>query len=155
MIIASSPNDALRVIAPPQSANVSLALCRLGKLFKDSLFGIFVSLFAAVAVFADDLPQDWVPEIISLPGDAEITMDRAIGSSIRMFSFSTQDDIKVLFEKWAEALDEDGYTIRPQPTELEEAAIEFSGRDILNAKIATDAAGGDGRAVVTFDATLR
>ncbi|MGO4917747.1 hypothetical protein [Pseudogemmobacter sp. W21_MBD1_M6] len=114
-----------------------------------------LAFFASAIVLADELPQGWVPEILSLPGDAEVTTDRSIGSSIRMFSFKTQDDIGNLFETWTDALDKDGYTVRPQPSELDGTTIEFSGRDILNAKIATEVVSDDARSVITFDATLR
>jgi len=82
-------------------------------------------------------------------------MDRAIGSSIRMFSFSTAQEVEALFSDWSAALEENGYTIRTQQAELDETAIEFSGRDILNAKIATDVASEGERRVITFDATLQ
>lgn len=116
--------------------------------------GLVLSLFATVIVYADEMPQGWVPEVIALPSDAEIQMDRAIGSSIRMFSFSTATDIDELFGDWSAALEGDGYNIRPQQAELEEPIIEFSGRNILNAKIATNVASDGDRVVITFDATL-
>jgi hypothetical protein len=96
-----------------------------------------------------------VPEVLVLPSDAEVQMDRAIGSSIRMFSFSTATDVDELFGDWSAALESEGYSIRPQRAELEETAIEFSGRNILNAKIATEVASGGDRVVITFDATLQ
>ncbi|MEI4194278.1 hypothetical protein V8359_00495 [Roseovarius sp. E0-M6] len=118
------------------------------------LFGLVLSLFATVIVYADEMPQGWVPEVLTLPGDAEVQMDRAIGSSIRMFSFSTAADVNELFGDWSAALENHGYNIRPQQADLEETAIEFSGRNILNAKIATEVASDGDRVVITFDATL-
>ena len=82
-------------------------------------------------------------------------MEREIGSSIRMFSFTTQDDVGALFEMWSKALDDDGYTVRIQPADIAGTTIEFSGREILNAKIATEVASDDVLSVITFDATLR
>lgn len=149
------PNGALCVMAPPQTMNADLPPRRLNRCIKDSVIGLTVAFFATAMVFADELPQGWVPEILSLPGDAEVTMERAIGSSIRMFSFKTQDDIGNLFDTWSEALDEDGYTVREQSSELDGTTIEFSGHDILNAKIATEVVSEDARSVVTFDATLQ
>ncbi|MZQ91263.1 hypothetical protein GVY41_19595 [Frigidibacter albus] len=119
------------------------------------LFGLVLSLLAAAIVFADEIPQDWVPEAIALPDDAEIVMDRAIGSGIRMFSFSTGADVEALFNAWTAALEENGYTIRPQPAEFDVTAIEFSGGALLNAKIATSAPSEGDRVVITFDATLQ
>lgn len=118
------------------------------------LFGLVLSLFATVIVYADEMPQGWVPEVLALPSDAEVQMDRAIGSSIRMFSFSTATDVDKLLEDWSAALEKEGYNIRPRQAELEETAIEFSGRNILNAKIATEVASSGDRVVVIFDATL-
>lgn len=142
-------------MAPPQPTNADLPPRRLNRRIKDGVIGLTIAVLASAIVFADELPQGWVPDTLSLPGDAEVTMERAVGSSIRMFSFKTEDDIGSLFEIWTAALDEDGYTVRPQPSELDGTTIEFSGRDILNAKIATEVVREDARSVVTFDATLR
>lgn len=146
---------AIGVTAPQIAAPNGLTRRRLGAHLRDMLFGLALTLFLAAMVYAEEMPQDWVPDVLSLPPDAEIEMDRAIGSSIRMFSFRTAADAKELLRAWSEALANDGYNIRPQQTELEETAIEFSGGDILNAKIATDPASGDGKVVITFDATIR
>ncbi|MDR7127596.1 hypothetical protein J2X53_004446 [Pseudorhodobacter sp. 4114] len=113
-----------------------------------------MSLFAAVVVYADEI-QGWVPEAIILPDDAEVVMNREIGSSIRMFSFSTHADVRTLFRDWSAALEESQYSVRPQQSEFDEAAIEFSGEDILNAKIAAGVINGDEPVVITFDATLK
>lgn len=154
MSIASYQIDAISVMAPPRTVLDGPSLCRFGRHFRDMLFGIALSLFAAVIVYADEMPHGWVPEVIVLPEDAEVQMDRAIGSSIRMFSFSTGADVEELFGTWSSALEAEGYTIRMQQAELEESVIEFSGQNILNAKIATEAASGRDRVVITFDATL-
>jgi len=119
------------------------------------LFGLTLVLFAGVIVYADEVPQAWVPEVLMIPEDAVIEMDRAIGSSIRMFSFSTGTDIDILFGDWSTSLEEDGYSIRPQQVELDQNSIEFSGRNILNAKIVTAPANTGDRVVITFDATLQ
>ncbi|MFO8125953.1 hypothetical protein [Yoonia sp.] len=149
------PNGALCVMAPPQTINAVSPPRRFNSCIKDGVIGLMIALFAVGIAFADELPQGWVPEMLSLPSDAEVTMERAIGSSIRMFSFKTQDDIGNLFDTWSEALDEDGYTVRAQPPELDGTTIEFSGHDILNAKIATEVVSDEARPVITFDATLR
>jgi hypothetical protein len=118
------------------------------------IFGLVLALFAAVIVCADEIPQSWVPEALTLPDDADVQIDRAIGSSIRMFSFSTAADLDALFADWTVKLEDGGYTIRPQQAELDQTSIEFSGRNILNAKIAAAPASSGARAVITFDATL-
>jgi len=154
MTTVSSQIGAVSVAAPSRPVMDGLSFRRLGGHVRDMLFGLLLSLFATVIVYADEMPQGWVPEVLALPGDAEVQMDRAIGSSIRMFSFSTATDVDELFGDWSAALESDGFNIRPQQAELEETAIEFSGRNILNAKIATEAASGGDRVVITFDATL-
>ncbi|MEQ8900492.1 MAG: hypothetical protein RID11_15990 [Roseovarius sp.] len=155
MITAPSQIGAVCVAAPPRPVMDGLSFRRLGGQVRDMLFGLVLSLFATVIVYAEEMPQGWVPEVLVLPSDAEVQMDRAIGSSIRMFSFSTATDVEELFGDWSAALESEGYSIRPQRAELEETAIEFSGRNILNAKIATEVASGGDRVVITFDATLQ
>jgi hypothetical protein len=153
MCILSSKSGAICVPSPAPYDRPSFRhLC--GHI-KEILLVLVLSLFATVIVYAEDMPQGWVPDVLVLPDDAEVMMDRAIGSSIRMFSFSTAQDVEALFGDWSAALEENGYTIRTQQAELDETAIEFSGRDILNAKIATDVASEGERRVITFDATLQ
>ncbi len=154
MNIASCQIDALGVTTPPRTIIIGLSFRRFGGQLRDMLFGLMLALFAAVIVYADEIPQGWVPETLTLPDDAEVQMDRAIGSSIRMFSFSTEADVDKLFGDWSAKLEDSGYNIRPQQAELDQSAIEFSGRNILNAKIATAAASNGDRVVITFDATL-
>ncbi|GAW33795.1 hypothetical protein RA2_00839 [Roseovarius sp. A-2] len=154
MITASSQIGAVCAAAPPHPVMDGLSFRRLGGHVRDMVLGLVLSLFATVIVYADEMPQSWVPEVLTLPDDAEVQMDRAIGSSIRMFSFSTAANVNDLFADWSDALESDGYNIRPQQADLEETAIEFSGQNIMNAKIATEAASGGDRVVITFDATL-
>ncbi|WP_448328389.1 hypothetical protein [Sulfitobacter sp. M13] len=147
--------DAFNVTAPPRTLMTGMSFRRLCGKMRDMLFGLTLVLFAGVIAYADEVPHGWVPEVLMLPDDAAIEMDRAIGSSIRMFSFSTETDIDILFGDWSTALEESGYSIRPQQVELDQNSIEFSGRNILNAKIATAAANTGDRVVITFDATLK
>lgn len=116
-------------------------------------FLVFSAFFANTA-FADDRLQAWIPEVISLPEDAVVVMDRAIGSGIRMFSFTTGADPVALLDTWANALSQSGYVIRSQDPELGQTLLQFSGRDILNAKIAVEPDTSPDRAVISFDATL-
>ncbi|MGX0877393.1 hypothetical protein ACSSV4_002081 [Roseovarius sp. MBR-154] len=154
MSTASSQIGAVCAAAPPRPVMDGLSFRRFGGHVRDMVFGLVLSLFATAIVYAEEMPQSWVPEVLTLPDDAEVQMDRAIGSNIRMFSFSTAADVDDLFADWSDALESDGYNIRPQQADLEETAIEFSGRDILNAKIAPEVASGGDRVVITFDATL-
>jgi hypothetical protein len=155
--MTSSPcqTGAFSVTAPPRPVFDGSFLRRFAERGKDMLLGFVLSLFVAVIVRADEMPQGWVPEVLVLPEDAEVQMDRAIGSSIRMFSFKTGADVESLFEDWSSALEGEGYSIRRQQSELEGTAIEFSGGHILNAKIAIEAASTGERVVITLDATLQ
>lgn len=155
MIKLSHLNYATRVMVPPETAHVPHSTRSVKSIVRNAMLGIIFSSVASASALADDLLQEWIPEFLALPGDAEVVMDRAIGSSIRMFSFTTEDDIDILFETWINALEENGYAIRPRQTELEDVSIEFSGRDILNAKIATQVGVDGALPVITFDATLR
>lgn len=155
MTFAYCQIDAFNVTAPPRTRMTGMSFRRLFGKMRDMLFGLTLVLFAGVIVYADEVPQAWVPEVLMIPEDAVIEMDRAIGSSIRMFSFSTGTDIDILFGDWSTSLEEDGYSIRPQQVELDQNSIEFSGRNILNAKIVTAPANTGDRVVITFDATLQ
>lgn len=128
MSLASCQIDAMGVTAAPRSVKDGHSLHRLGRHLKDIMFGLVLSFFLAVIVSADEMPQGWVPEVITLPDDAVVMMDRAIGSSVRIFSFSTEADVKAVFGHWSVPFEENGYTIRPQQAEINETTIEFSGR---------------------------
>ncbi len=155
MKLASYQIDALGVTAPPRTIIIGLSFRRFGGQLRHMLFSLMLMLFAAVIVYADEIPQGWVPEALTLPDDAQVQMDRAIGSSIRMFSFSTGADLDKLFGDWSAALEGSGYSIQPQQAELDQKVIEFSGHNIMNAKIATAAASNGDGVVISFDATLK
>ncbi len=99
--------------------------------------------------------QDWVPAVLRMPADAELLSDRSIGSSVRMFSISTTEEVAPLLDEWQEALRLDGYVIDQGSSELLDGSVEFSGRGISNAKIVEAPTTADGLAVIQFDATLR
>lgn len=122
--------------------------------FQAMAFASVLTLAVTGILYAEEIPQSWMPDAIVLPDDAEVTMDREVGSSIRMFSFKTKSDVDALFENWPSELEKSGYDIRPQNLEIGTNMIEFSGHGILNAKISTGAATGDNWVTVVFDATL-
>jgi hypothetical protein len=99
--------------------------------------------------------QDWVPAVLRMPADAEVLSDRSVGSSVRMFSVSTTEEVAPLLDEWQEALRLDGYVIDQGSSELLDGSVEFSGRGISNAKIVEAPTTADGLAVIQFDATLR
>ncbi|MFX0547160.1 hypothetical protein ACEWPL_016620 [Roseovarius sp. S1116L3] len=154
MNISSSRVDAFGVAAAPRIVVSGLSLRRMPQNVGDMLFSLMLALFAAASVYADEVPHDWLPEVIILPTDAKVQMERAIGSSVRLFSFSTAADVDALLADWSDALEGSGYDILPQETELDESVIEFSGHTIQNAKISAGTANASGQKVVTFDATL-
>ena len=99
--------------------------------------------------------QDWMPDILAVPEDAQLLSDRAIGSSVRIFSFDTAGDIDAIFADWQRALETGGFQIDQGMDDLLERSIEFSGTGITNAKIVAGATDDAGRTVITVDATLR
>ena len=112
------------------------------------------SLWACL-LFAQEAAQDWIPEEIRLPDDMQVLVDRAIGSTTRMFSFRTGADVDALLDEWRAALEEGGYALETRDSSLLEQQIEFSGNHIDNAKIAVAPSAGADQAVIEFDASLR
>jgi hypothetical protein len=118
------------------------------------LLAACLSLAATMVLHADDAPQSWVPDVLELPADREVISDRSIGSTLRMFSVTTERDPEALLAEWEAALRASGYAIVQAQSDIVDQAIEFSGEGIGNAKIAVAPATADGRAVIEFDATL-
>lgn len=120
-------------------------------------------LVAAVAISprpaaAESAPrpetQDWIPAAVDLPADMMVKVDRAIGSSTRIFSFETRADGAALIVDWAAALDAAGYQIKDPNPELAARQIDFSGPGIGNAKISIQPGAVHGTTTVQFDASL-
>ena len=116
--------------------------------------GALVVLCAGSALHAEEAPQSWVPGVLIMPDDIEVLTDREIGSSLRMFSFTTEVDVDELLATWEEELRIAGYTIVLAEVETLDRVIEFSGLGINNAKIAVTPSTLDDRKVIEFDATL-
>ena len=98
--------------------------------------------------------QTWIPPVVDLPADMTVKVDRAIGSSTRIFSFETREDGTVLIEHWAAALSAAGYHIKDPNPELAASQIDFSGPGIGNAKISILPGAVKGTTTVQFDASL-
>ncbi len=127
---------------------------RLGRAGRDAIAaGLIVCLGVALA-HAEVALQDWIPDVLAMPADAEVVTDREIGSTVRMFSLSTDEDVGPLLASWEEALRNGGYSIERDTEELVEGAIEFSGPGISNAKIVANRTAEDGETLIEFDATL-
>lgn len=125
-----------------------------GRLLVTALALAFLT-FSTAPTIADEAPQRWVPAVLELPLDSEVTSDRAIGSNIRMFSFTTQEDPDTLLADWEAALKLGGYTIRRSIDASIISAVEFSGQGIVNAKISVAPSRSDNRSTIEFDATLQ
>lgn len=128
---------------------------RLRVQLRSALLVGFLVLAASVAALADEAFPDWVPEALGFPDDAEIVADRSVGSSIRMISFTTEQDGEELLADWEAALLEAGYQIVQSQDDTIMRAVEFSGEDILNAKILVAPQSSAELSVIDFDATLR
>jgi hypothetical protein len=131
----------------------------IGRLpFRDMLMAATLVLAATATLQAQDRieawTQDWVPTVLAVPQDAELLTDRAVGSTIRLFSFSTAEDVDRLFADWETALRDGGFWIDQEAGDLLDRSIEFSGTGISNAKIVAGITADDGRTVIEVDATL-
>ena len=129
----------------------------IGRTLREVVVAAVIVLSASAIAIADDhLPDipDWIPDVLDFPADAEIVTDRAIGSSVRMFSILTGADIDELFAEWEQSLSESGYPISNTGRDLLDLSIEFSGQGIVNAKIIVGPAPANERSLIEFDATL-
>ncbi|MDG3041151.1 hypothetical protein [Roseicyclus marinus] len=121
------------------------------------LAGVIVLAASAILHAQDGLAewtQDWMPDVLAPPQDAELLTDRAVGSTIRLFSFSTSAEVDTLFTEWEAALRDGGFQIDQGADDLLDRSIEFSGTGITNAKIVAGVTDQDGRTVIEVDATL-
>jgi len=118
------------------------------------MVGLLLSVLAAAVVYADEHMQAWIPDVLAIPDDAEVVTDRAIGSTVRMFSIATGADVDALFADWEESLSGNGYPVTQGAEDLLDRSIEFSGPGITNAKIIVAPTTDDGRSIIEFDATL-
>jgi len=115
----------------------------------------FLILPLAIATQADETRPEWLPEAIELPLDNDVLTDRSIGSKLRMFSFSTEQNTQTMLQTWEEALILAGYSINQAQDDVIDTIIEFSGQGINNAKIVVAPSGDDARSTINFDATLQ
>ncbi|RKF16711.1 hypothetical protein D6850_04005 [Roseovarius spongiae] len=121
---------------------------------RDILIAAWLVIAASAVVYADEKLQDWIPDALAIPEDAEVVTNRSVGSSIRLLSITTGADVDALFAEWKESLDTNGYTVAQGAEDMLEPSIEFTGPDIFNAKIIAAPGAEDGRSLIEFDATL-
>ena len=141
--------------APPLARVPSLpGAAALGRPARDAALAGGLVLAATAVAWAEMAVQDWIPETLEFPADAEMVTDREIGSTVRMFSVATGAETGPLLAAWEEALRTGGYAIDRDSEELVEGAIEFSGPGIANAKIVANRSAEDGQTLIEFDATL-
>ncbi|SIT09248.1 hypothetical protein [Paracoccus saliphilus] len=123
---------------------------------RNTQIAVLLSLVSTVVLYAEGAPQEWLPDVLDLPSDMEVLTDRAVGSTIRMFSFRTSRDPDELMKEWEEDLMEGGYIVRQIEVETVASIIEFSGSGILNAQIAVIPPTSDqDPSIFEFDATLK
>ncbi len=120
----------------------------------DVVIAAWLLLAATAMSYADELMQDWIPEVLQIPEDAEVVTDRAIGSTVRLFAISTASDVDTLLTDWEQTLGDNGFIVQQGAEDLLDRSIEFSGPGIRNAKIIVAPTADDARKVVEFDATL-
>lgn len=121
---------------------------------RDTIVAALMVLSASAIAHAEEDLQDWLPKSLAMPEDVEVVTERSIGSSVRLFTISTAEDVDALFADWEESLRENGYQITQGEDELLARSIEFSGSGISNAKIIVSPAQEDDRTLIEFDATL-
>ncbi|GGB62444.1 hypothetical protein GCM10011316_37980 [Roseibium aquae] len=112
-------------------------------------------LRTTTAAEAQERLQDWLPDVLELPGDVEVLADRQVGSTIRMLTLRTSANVDDLLIEWEVALRANGYAIGRGRDESLDGVIEFSGTGIVNAKIIVAQGGDDDGRVIEIDATLR
>lgn len=133
--------------------SVRFSAAAIGRHARDAIAALGL-LCAATLVQAEVNLQDWIPQVLAFPSDAEVVTDREIGSSVRLFSVRTAEETGPLLRDWQETLRENGYAIQQDADELLDNALEFSGPGIANAKIVANRTDEDGQTVIEFDATL-
>lgn len=111
--------------------------------------------FWACLLMAQEVAQDWIPPEIRFPEDMQVVVDRAIGSTTRMFSFRTGAEVEALLEEWRSTLEEAGYAVESSEQSILDRQIEFSGSNIDNAKISVAPRADSDQSVIEFDASLR
>jgi hypothetical protein len=131
-----------------------LRMAHLRLPIRDALVAAWLVLAASAVVYADEHLQDWIPDVLTFPDDAVVVTDRAIGSTVRMFSIETGADVDALFADWEESLNGNGYPVAQGVDDLLERSLEFSGPGIADAKIIVAPTSADERSVIEFDATL-
>lgn len=157
-------HDNLRYSLPPSIhvPRIDGALTLIQSCMPNFWAFIRIALIAAVVswphqmtLYAEETRPGWLPEVLKLPGDMEVITDRAIGSTLRMFSFTTESNPDDLLAMWEGELGLAGYTIDQGQDNMLDKIVEFSGSGINNAKIVIAPLEDDGRAVIEFDAALQ
>ena len=96
---------------------------------------------------------DWLPSALTFPEDAEIGTERAVGSSIRMISFTTATEGHEIVAAMTESLRASGAVIEHESQDGE--AMTFSNREVLNGQVVLLLHPEGGRATIEIDLTLR
>ncbi|MDD9727571.1 hypothetical protein PVV74_19135 [Roseovarius sp. SK2] len=119
-----------------------------------TLVAAWLVLSASAVVYAVEHIQRRIPDGLAIPGDAEVVTDRAIGSTVRMFSIATGTDVDAIDADWQQCLCVNGYAVTQGTGDLLDLSIEFFGPGIGNTKIIVAPSTETGRSIIEFDATL-
>ncbi len=90
----------------------------------------------------------------AIPDDAEVVTDRAIGSTVRLFSIATGADVDALFTDREESLSGKGYPVTQVADDLLDRSIAFLRPCIASAKIIITPGTDAGRSIIEFGETL-
>ena len=122
---------------------------------RDAMIGAAIACLAAAVAHANIDLQDWIPDVLSIPSDAEVVTDRQVGSTVRLFSFQSGVDPSDLLADWEDELVTNGYAIQRERDELVENSIEFTGPGLANAKVVATPTADQDLTLFEFDATLQ
>ncbi len=129
-------------------------LCSMKSLTHTARIAIATLFLSVMPVLAEDHPQSWIPQEITLPDDIEIVTERSIGSVIRVFTFTTKEDGDALADLWRDALETGPYQVKPAAEGLDQRLIEFTGGRVQNGQIAFSRGADSTDTLVQFDASL-
>lgn len=152
VMASTSANTSLCSSVSGPVANLQAALPRLP--IWDVVIAVWLAFTGSAIVYADEPLQDWIPDVLTIPDDAEVVTVRSIGSTVRMFSIATGTDVDALFADWEKSLRDNGFPVTQAADNLLDRSIEYSDPGIVNAKIIVAPTTHVGRGLIEFDATL-
>ena len=113
-----------------------------------------VLCLSLIPVMAEQKNFSWIPKEITLPTDMEVVIDRSIGSANRLLSFTTDEAVDVLADRWRAALVQGPYQVEPAAEGMDRRLIAFSGGRVQNGQITFMRGADSTRTTVQFDASI-